>query len=150
MFKKFNNTIKIRLFVQFIQGLIMKAIMPFMALYFTDLYNPIYAGFILATTVIINFLITFYGGYIGDILSRKKIIIITQLGVIITLIGMMGSFFLEHKLLLFTLSYISFKAFINSGYLNIIFENGLNNVDLDKINEIISQFNTKSFGVMKV
>ncbi|WP_267899189.1 non-ribosomal peptide synthetase [Macrococcoides canis] len=44
----------------------------------------------------------------------------------------------------------SIKAFINSGYLNIIFENGLNNVDLDKINEIISQFNTKSFGVMKV
>ncbi|TDM19948.1 MFS transporter [Macrococcoides canis] len=40
-------------------------------------------------------------------------IIITQLGVIITLIGMMGSFFLEHKLLLFTLSYISFNICIS-------------------------------------
>lgn len=44
---------------------------------------------------------------------------------------------------------MKFRELNDSSDLNIIFENGINNVDIDKINEIISQFNTKSFGVMK-
>ncbi|MGK0555396.1 MFS transporter [Macrococcus capreoli] len=109
----YNNTIKLRLFVQFVQGLIMKAIMPFMALYFVDFHSPLYAGIILSLTVVFNFLVTFYGGYIGDMFQRKSLIINTQLLVIISLIGMLIAFSFYQLLTIFTLFYFIFNISIS-------------------------------------
>ena len=51
-----------------------QAIMPFIALYLTSKVNAVFAGTFLIINIIVGFMVTFIGGYIGDNLSRKKVL----------------------------------------------------------------------------
>ncbi|MBF7017508.1 MFS transporter [Staphylococcus durrellii] len=69
-----STTLKTRLLAEFILIIASQAIMPFIALYLTSKINAVFAGAFLIINIIVSFLVTFVGGYIGDNLSRKKVL----------------------------------------------------------------------------
>lgn len=53
-------------------------IFPFMAIYFTRELNAAYAGVLLLIQVILQFLVSLYGGFLADALGRKKMMVIGE------------------------------------------------------------------------
>ncbi|MGJ7589323.1 hypothetical protein [Staphylococcus shinii] len=53
---KLPVTLKARLLTLFLQKTVMSSVMPFMALYFTELYNSSISGSILIFSLLINFI----------------------------------------------------------------------------------------------
>lgn len=69
-----TTTLKTRLLADFVLIIASQAIMPFIALYLTSKVNAVFAGTFLIINIIVGFMVTFIGGYIGDNLSRKKVL----------------------------------------------------------------------------
>ena len=75
--KKFltlSTTLKTRLIADFILIVASQAILPFLALYLTSKVSAVFAGTFLIANIIVNFFMSFVGGYIGDNYNRKKVV----------------------------------------------------------------------------
>ncbi|MDP5276396.1 MDR family MFS transporter [Chengkuizengella axinellae] len=76
--KDYPQNIKVRLITSFFSRVVFSAVMPFMALFFAQEMNKVWAGIFLIITVFIGFFVNLIGGYISDRLPRKKVLLITS------------------------------------------------------------------------
>ncbi|WP_335869890.1 MDR family MFS transporter [Bacillus sp. 2205SS5-2] len=107
--KELPQNIKVRMITSFFNRAVSSAVMPFMALFFAQEMNKIWAGVFLIITVVLGFIINLVGGYISDRLPRKKVLLATSWLNAIFFLIMTISLFPENKLIwLFAGAYIGF------------------------------------------
>lgn len=107
--KELPKNIKVRMITSFFNRAVSSAVMPFMALFFAQEMNKVWAGAFLITTVIIGFFINLVGGYISDRFPRKKVLLLTSWLISLFFLMMTVSLFPEKKLIwLFAFAYIGF------------------------------------------
>ncbi|MFJ6208840.1 MFS transporter [Lysinibacillus sp. NPDC092081] len=80
--KDIHPNIKLRLAMQFLGSLISMAVIPFLAIYFTQKIGATKTGIILILIVISGVIGGFIGGHISDKIGRKKIMIYAELGLL--------------------------------------------------------------------
>ncbi len=68
------QNIKLRLITSFFNRMASNSVMPFMALFFTQEKNKIYAGIILLISVGVSFISGIVGGYLADRFKRKHLL----------------------------------------------------------------------------
>ncbi|WP_299510619.1 MFS transporter [uncultured Rummeliibacillus sp.] len=68
------QNIKLRLITSFFNRMASNSVMPFMALFFTQEKNKIYAGIILVISVAVSFISGIIGGYLADCFKRKHLL----------------------------------------------------------------------------
>ncbi|MFJ5965910.1 MFS transporter [Bacillus sp. NPDC093026] len=109
-FNLMDTTLKVRLISNFFQQLITTAFIPFIALYLNDMMGTKFAGIFLVTLVLINMPLGIIGGYIIDVFSRKKTVIIYQF-IMTTSLFFMGLSLTSQfeNIFIFCLSYIIFS-----------------------------------------
>lgn len=108
--KNLNLTLKVRLVSNFFQEVITTAFLPFIALYLSDLVSVKFSGIFLSALVILNFPIALLGGYLIEILPKKKSVLFYQLIMAISLIIMAVSLLDNHQnITLFCISYSIFN-----------------------------------------
>lgn len=73
------QNIKVRLLTSFFNRGASSAVMPFMALFFSQEMGKVWAGMFLIATVIVNFLANLVGGYLSDRFKRKKLLLVTSI-----------------------------------------------------------------------
>jgi MFS transporter, DHA1 family, multidrug resistance protein B len=107
--KKLPRNIKVRMITSFFNRAVSSAVMPFMALFFAQEMNKIWAGAFLIITVVIGFFINLVGGYISDRVPRKKVLLTTSWLNALFFLIMTISLFPEKKwIMLFAGAYIGF------------------------------------------
>lgn len=79
-----HPNIKLRLAMQFLGGLISMAVIPFLAIYFAQKIGAAETGIILILIVISGVIGGFIGGHVSDKIGRRKIMIYSELGVLIS------------------------------------------------------------------
>ncbi|MDN3954443.1 MDR family MFS transporter [Sporolactobacillus laevolacticus] len=79
-----HPNIKLRLVMQFLSGLVSMAIIPFLAIYFAQKIGTAETGIVLILIVISGVIGGFIGGYLSDKIGRRKIMIYSELGVLIS------------------------------------------------------------------
>lgn len=79
-----HPNIKLRLVMQFLGGLISMAVIPFLAIYFTQNIGATKTGIILIIIVISGGIGGFIGGHISDKIGRKKIMIYAEIGILLS------------------------------------------------------------------
>lgn len=79
-----HPNIKLRLVMQFLGGLISMAVIPFLAIYFTQNIGATKTGIILIIIVISGVIGGFIGGHVSDKIGRKKIMIYAELGLLLS------------------------------------------------------------------
>ncbi|MFJ8516801.1 MFS transporter [Lysinibacillus xylanilyticus] len=79
-----HPNIKLRLAMQFLGGLISMAVIPFLAIYFTQKIGATKTGIILILIVISGVIGGFIGGHISDKIGRKKIMIYAEMGILLS------------------------------------------------------------------
>lgn len=77
-FWSMHRNIKIRIITSFLTRTVSTMIFPFMAIYFSIKLGSAIAGALLLINVMASLVIGLYGGYVGDRLGRKKVMIIGQ------------------------------------------------------------------------
>ena len=77
--KEYPQNIKVRLITSFFNRAVSSAVMPFMALFFAQELNKVWAGIFLAITVVIGFIVNLIGGYISDRFPRKIVLLTTSM-----------------------------------------------------------------------
>ncbi|OJD65155.1 MFS transporter [Bacillus sp. NH11B] len=77
-FWSMHRNIKIRIITSFLTRTVSTMIFPFMAIYFSIKLGSALAGALLLINVLASLIIGLYGGYVGDRLGRKKVMIIGQ------------------------------------------------------------------------
>ncbi|EJQ41876.1 hypothetical protein IEE_04366 [Bacillus cereus BAG5X1-1] len=77
-FWSMHRNIKIRIITSFLTRTVSTMIFPFMAIYFSIKLGSAIAGALLLINVLASLIIGLYGGYVGDRLGRKKVMIIGQ------------------------------------------------------------------------
>jgi len=85
-FRQLNITLKVRLISNFFQEIVSTAFLPFIALYLTDMVNPVFSGIFLSSLVILSLPITLLGGYLIEVFPQKKMILTYQLIMSISLL----------------------------------------------------------------
>ncbi len=70
--------------MQFLGGLVSMAVIPFMAIYFAQKIGATQTGIILVLIVISGIAGGFIGGHISDKIGRRKIMILAELGIMVT------------------------------------------------------------------
>ncbi|MBB6455257.1 DHA1 family multidrug resistance protein B-like MFS transporter [Salirhabdus euzebyi] len=78
MLKSLHPNIRIRIYTSFLSRVIGSMIFPFMAIYFTYHLNATLAGILLMVNVIVQFIASLYGGYLADILGRKRMMVLGE------------------------------------------------------------------------
>ncbi|WP_406687793.1 MDR family MFS transporter [Rossellomorea vietnamensis] len=107
--KELPQNIKVRMITSFFNRAVSSAVMPFMALFFAQELNKIWAGVFLIGTVVIGFCVNLVGGYISDRFPRKKVLLTTSwLNALFFLIMTVSLFPKDNLILLFAGSYIGF------------------------------------------
>ncbi len=89
MFKQLHPNIQIRIFTSFLSRVIGSMIFPFMAIYFTHHMNATMAGILLMINVVFQFIASLYGGYLADIVGRKRMMVLGEWIKVIAFIGML-------------------------------------------------------------
>jgi DHA1 family multidrug resistance protein B-like MFS transporter len=89
MFKQLHPNIQIRIFTSFLSRVIGSMIFPFMAIYFTHHMNATMAGILLMINVVLQFAASLYGGYLADVIGRKKMMVLGEWIKVIAFIGML-------------------------------------------------------------
>lgn len=103
---KLPVTLKARLLTLFLQKTVMSSVMPFMALYFTELYNSSISGSLLIFSLLINFISLLIGGRIADSFNKKRLVLVLMIFNIIIFFTMSASSYYESNLIyLFILAY---------------------------------------------
>lgn len=107
--KELPINIKVRMITSFFNRAVSSAVMPFMALFFAQEINKIWAGVFLISTVVIGFVINLVGGYISDRFPRKKVLMITSwLNALFFLIMTISLFPANNVIVLFAFAYVGF------------------------------------------
>ncbi|TMU85051.1 MFS transporter [Bacillus sp. BHET2] len=107
--KQLPQNIKVRMITSFFNRAVSSAVMPFMALFFAQELNKVWAGTFLIITVVIGFFINLVGGYISDRFPRKKVLLTTSWLNALFFLVMTVSLFPEKNLIwLFAGAYIGF------------------------------------------
>lgn len=103
---KLPVTLKARLLTLFLQKTVMSSVMPFMALYFTELYNSSISGYLLIFSLLINFISLLIGGRIADSFNKKRLVLVLMIFNVIIFFTMSASSYYEsHLIYLFILAY---------------------------------------------
>ncbi|HFF3189025.1 MDR family MFS transporter [Bacillus cereus] len=87
-FWSMHRNIKIRIVTSFLTRTVSTMIFPFMAIYFSIKLGSAIAGALLLINVMASLVIGLYGGYVGDRLGRKKVMIIGQIIQVISIVCM--------------------------------------------------------------
>ncbi|EEM55796.1 MULTISPECIES: MDR family MFS transporter [Bacillus] len=107
--KDYEQNIKVRLITSFFNRAVTSAAMPFMALFFAQEKDKVWAGLFLILTVFIGFLVSLIGGYISDRFSRKRILLLTSTLSTLMFLFMTLSLYPKDKIIwLFAIAYIGF------------------------------------------
>lgn len=107
--KNYPQNIKVRLITSFFNRAVSSAVMPFMALFFAQEKNKVWAGTFLILTVVIGFIVNLIGGYISDRFPRKKVLMTTSCLSAVMFLLMTISLFPDQKwIMLFAAAYIGF------------------------------------------
>ncbi|MBB6451676.1 DHA1 family multidrug resistance protein B-like MFS transporter [Salirhabdus euzebyi] len=77
-FKDFHPNIKLRIIFGFFSEIIGSMIFPFMAIYFAIHFGAKLTGILLIVNIIIGSLVGIYGGYLSDIMGRKKLMVTAE------------------------------------------------------------------------
>ncbi|MGM2732059.1 MFS transporter, partial [Bacillus cereus group sp. Bce005] len=107
--KEFEQNIKVRLITSFFNRAVTSAVMPFMALFFAQEINKVWAGLFLILTVMLSFFSNLIGGYISDRFQRKKILLLTSFSSTLMFLFMTLSLYPTDKMIwLFAIAYVGF------------------------------------------
>ncbi|WP_186579619.1 MDR family MFS transporter [Aquibacillus kalidii] len=87
-FRDFHPNIKLRIIFGFFSEIIGSMIFPFMAIYFAVHFGAKLTGILLIVNIVIGSLVGFYGGYLSDIMGRKKLMVIAEVLRAVSLIVM--------------------------------------------------------------
>ncbi|WIY63385.1 MFS transporter [Bacillus arachidis] len=79
-----HPNIKLRLAMQFLGSLISMAVIPFLAIYFSQKIGAIETGIILIIIVISGVIGGFIGGHVSDKIGRRKIMIYSEIGILLS------------------------------------------------------------------
>ncbi|RNC97247.1 MFS transporter [Lysinibacillus halotolerans] len=88
MFLSLHPNIRLRIVLSFFSKLMGSMIFPFMAIYFSKLINPFSASIIITLQLILQLVISLYGGFLSDILGRKKLMVMGELLKFLSFVGM--------------------------------------------------------------
>ncbi|MEQ6378154.1 MFS transporter [Bacillaceae bacterium S4-13-56] len=77
-FRDFHPNIKLRIIFGFFSEIIGSMIFPFMAIYFAVHFGEKLTGILLILNILVGALVGFYGGYLSDIMGRKKLMLIAN------------------------------------------------------------------------
>lgn len=109
--KDYPQNIKVRLITSFFNRAVSSAVMPFMALFFAQELNKVWAGIFLAITVVIGFIVNLIGGYISDRFPRKIVLLTTSMASAVMFLLMTISLIPEENIiLLFAIAYIGYMV----------------------------------------
>ncbi|WP_273122455.1 MDR family MFS transporter [Bacillus weihaiensis] len=90
MFKTLHPNIKIRIYTSFLSRVVGSSVFPFMAIYFTKEINATIAGILVLIQVAVQFLAGLYGGYLADIIGRKRLMVAGELLKVAAFAGMLA------------------------------------------------------------
>ncbi|TCS93626.1 MDR family MFS transporter [Hazenella coriacea] len=89
MFRELHPNIRIRIITSFLSRVVGSMIFPFMAIYFTKEINATWAGILLMIVVVVQFVSSLYGGFLADLLGRKKMMVWGGWMTVFAFIGML-------------------------------------------------------------
>ena len=89
MFRELHPNIRIRIYTSFISRVAGSAVFPFMAIYFTEKINATVAGLLILIQVGLQFLTGLYGGYLADVIGRKRLMVTGECLKVLAFTGMM-------------------------------------------------------------
>lgn len=78
-FKDLHPNIQIRVVTSFLTRFVSTMIFPFMAIYFSNKLGQAISGVLLIFNIFTSIIVSFYGGYLADVLGRKKLMVISQI-----------------------------------------------------------------------
>lgn len=87
-FRDFHPNIKLRIIFGFFSEIIGSMIFPFMAIYFAVHFGAKITGILLIVNIIVGSIVGIYGGYLSDILGRKKLMVTAEVLRAVSLIVM--------------------------------------------------------------
>ncbi|KAA0942101.1 MFS transporter [Sporosarcina sp. ANT_H38] len=109
IWKYYPRNIKVRLLTSFFNRAVSSAIMPFMALFFAQEINKVWAGIFLLFTVVVSFFVNLIGGYISDRFPRKRVLVLTSFASACMFLIMTVSLYpKENVIWLFAIAYIAY------------------------------------------
>ena len=116
-FRDFHPNIQIRIITSFLSRFVGTMIFPFMAIYFSVKLGQSIAGVLLIINILASVIVSFYGGYIADIVGRKKVMVISQIIQVFAfaVMAIANSSWLDSPWLTF---WMMFVQSISSGLLN--------------------------------
>ncbi|WP_155591156.1 MFS transporter [Lysinibacillus cavernae] len=82
--KDIHPNVKLRLAMQFLGSLITMAVIPFLAIYFSQKIGATQTGIILIIIVVSGVIGGIIGGHVSDRIGRKKIMIYSELGLLLS------------------------------------------------------------------
>jgi MFS transporter, DHA1 family, multidrug resistance protein B len=98
MFRTLHPNIRIRIYTSFLSRVVGSAVFPFMAIYFTSKINATVAGILVLIQVAVQFLSGLYGGYLADVLGRKRLMVageVMKLGAFVGMLAVNSSWFVS-------------------------------------------------------
>ena len=90
MFRTLHPNIKIRIYTSFLSRVVGSAVFPFMAIYFTDKMNAATAGVLVLIQVAMQFIAGLYGGFLADIIGRKRLMVAGEAMKVAAFAGMLA------------------------------------------------------------
>ncbi|QAS54417.1 MDR family MFS transporter [Halobacillus litoralis] len=91
MFKELHQNIRIRIYTSFLSRVVGAAVFPFMAIYFTSKMNATVAGILILIQVGVQFFTGLYGGYLADIIGRKRLMVTGEYLKLFAFAGMLAA-----------------------------------------------------------
>ncbi|RWQ71099.1 MFS transporter [Bacillus cereus] len=83
-FNDIHPNFKFRISIQFITTIATNAVIPFLAIFFSEKVNPIFAGILVSVMVVASLIGGLIGGVLADEIGRKKLMIAAEILVAIT------------------------------------------------------------------
>jgi MFS transporter, DHA1 family, multidrug resistance protein B len=77
-FRDFHPNIKLRIIFGFFSEIIGSMIFPFMAIYFAVHFGAKLTGVLLIVNIVVGALVGFYGGYLSDLMGRKRLMVTAE------------------------------------------------------------------------
>lgn len=106
---EYPQNLKVRLVTSFFNRAVTSAVMPFMALFFAQEINQVWAGTFLISTVCISFFVNLFGGYLSDRYPRKIVLVVSSLASASMFLIMTLSLYPTDKMIvLFAFAYVGF------------------------------------------
>jgi len=78
MFKEMHKNLKVRLIEIILVSCLNNMVYPFLAIYFAKNFGEALSGILLVSISILGVLAGFYGGHLGDLIGRRKILLFSE------------------------------------------------------------------------